>query len=100
MAETRLTQAELKQGIDMLPLILSLVTLALSNTGGGTASELTWLVQQHRRSGVSVTSPLHRPADGTIWDPIFHVSPAKCGLGMLADPNGAPLMDGLATCTR
>ena len=41
MAETRLTQAELKQGIDMLPLILSLVTLALSNTGGGTASELS-----------------------------------------------------------
>jgi hypothetical protein len=90
----------------MLPLVLSLAKLALSDigggTGGGTATELTRLVQQHRRSGVSATSPLvtHRPPNGTIWDPIFHVSPAKCGLGMLADPNGAPLMDGLATCTR
>jgi hypothetical protein len=30
-----------------------------------------------------------RLTGGTIWDPIFHVSPAKCGLGMMADPNGA-----------
>ena len=81
-------------------LLLAALVLGLVLGCSGDA-DLSQLVEQHRRqhrrgsagttssAAVAAQQQQQQPASSTMWDPIFHVTPAKCGLGMMADPNGA-----------